>query len=229
MQAAILLRNPDEPSLATNSPRTHYALSDEALTVIRRFGKRDFSASVAEFLRATDGGLAERHAKRRTLARIPVTLPDGAAIELSPGDHNKLQALVVAEFLPRFAAGAQLLYLGDTDSKHLVFEKSALRALGIPITKHGKLPDIVAYDVQRQWLFLIEAVTAHGPVSAKRQLELERAFTDVTVGRVYVSAFLEFREFKRHADSIAWETEVWIAEAPSHLLHYNGDRFFGPR
>ena len=99
----------------------------------------------------------------------------------------------------------------------------------IPITKHDKLPDIVALDPAREWLFLIEAVTSHGPVSAKRHEELELALKQARVGRVYVSAFLDFREFKRHAGEIAWETEVWIAEAPTHLLHYNGDRFFGPR
>ncbi|MFS2517149.1 MULTISPECIES: BsuBI/PstI family type II restriction endonuclease [Parabacteroides] len=28
---------------------------------------------------------------------------------------------------------------------------------------------------------------------------------------------------------IAWETEVWIAENPGHMIHFNGDRFIGPR
>ena len=229
VQAAMLVRNPDEPDLATNSPRTHYALSDELLTVLQAFGTRQFDPSVAAFLAASGGGLARRHAQARQRAHVPVTLPDGRRFELSPGRHNELQRLVVADFLPQFADGAQLLYLGDADNKHLVLERDALRELGIPITKHDKLPDIVALDPAREWLFLIEAVTSHGPVSAKRHEELELALKQARVGRVYVSAFLDFREFKRHAGEIAWETEVWIAEAPTHLLHYNGDRFFGPR
>ena len=97
------------------------------------------------------------------------------------------------------------------------------------MTKHDKLPDVVLYDERRNWLFLVEAVTSHGPVSAKRHLELETVLANAKPGRVYVSAFPSFREFKKYADEIAWETEVWVAEFPEHLLHYNGDRFFGPR
>ncbi|MBV8310580.1 MAG: hypothetical protein JO344_09370, partial [Planctomycetaceae bacterium] len=44
---------------------------------------------------------------------------------------------------------------------------------GRPITEHDELPDIVLYDPQKQWLFMIEAVTSHGPVSPKRHREIE--------------------------------------------------------
>ncbi len=27
---------------------------------------------------------------------------------------------------------------------------------------------------------------------------------------------------------IAWESEVWIAEEPMHMIHFNGERFLGP-
>jgi hypothetical protein len=32
----------------------------------------------------------------------------------------------------------------------------------------------------------------------------------------------------RYLGEIAWETEVWVADAPSHLIHFNGERFLGP-
>ena len=28
---------------------------------------------------------------------------------------------------------------------------------------------------------------------------------------------------------INWDTEVWIAELPEHMIHLNGDQFMGPR
>ena len=136
---------------------------------------------------------------------------------------------MVAEFLPRFGNGATLLYLGDTDKKTLYLDEEGLASIGVHLTKHDKLPDVVAIDTERGWSFLIEAVTSHGPVTPKRQAELERTLSKCTAGRVYVSAFPDIREYKRHADQIAWETEVWFADAPGHLLHYNGDRFLGPR
>jgi type II restriction enzyme len=229
VQGGLLARNPGDPNLATNSPRTHYALTREALDVIRTFGTKRFEGSVRRFLTAQQGGLAELYGRARKKAAVAVSLPGGKSLELSPGAHNLLQAEIIHTFLPRFAADASVLYLGDTDHKTKLIDEPRLTTLGVPVTKHDKLPDVVLYDEHRNWLFLVEAVTSHGPVSAKRHIELETFFTDAGPGRVYVSAFPSFREFKKYADEIAWETEAWVAEFPEHLLHYNGDRFFGPR
>jgi type II restriction enzyme len=132
------------------------------------------------------------------------------------------------EFAPRFAPGSLLLYLGDTAQKHLHVDQVVLDVLKIPVTKHDKLPDVVLHLPTKNWLFLIEAVTSHGPVSPKRKHELETVLESCPIPRVYVSAFPDAKEFKRHAENIAWETEVWIAEMPDHLIHFNGDKFLGP-
>ena len=49
-----------------------------------------------------------------------------------------------------------------------------------------------------------------------------------TVGLVFVTAFLSKKDLTRYLGDIAWETEVWVADAPSHLIHFNGERFLGP-
>ena len=225
VQAGVLERNPDNPGLATNSPHTHYALTDEALGVMRAFGTLDFTRLAEQFRRESEGGLRERYAQRRQRMRVDVTLPSGVRLSLSPGAHNALQRSVVEDFLPAFAPGAHVLYLGDTDRKALHLESDALVRIGVPLESHDKLPDILVYDEARDRLILCEAVTSHGPVSPKRRIELEEQLSNCPVTRMYVSAFLSFAEFKRHAESIAWETEVWIAEAPTHMLHYNGEKF----
>ena len=150
-------------------------------------------------------------------------------MKLSPGKHNEVQAAVVHEFAPRFSKSSQVIYLGDTANKDLYIDKDALKSLGIPIDEHSKLPDVVIYDLSRNWLFLIEAVTSHGPVSPKRLIELEDFLKNCKAGKIYVSAFPDFSEFKKHSANIAWETEVWVVESPDHMIHFNGDRFMGPR
>ena len=225
IQAGVLERNPDDPGLATNSPRTHYALSAEAVAVARSFGASDFSRLAEEFRCQSSGGLAERYARRRDLRRVNVRFPSGGRVALSPGVHNELQRRLIEDFLPAFAPGANVLYLGDTDKKALHVESSALARIGVPLESHDKLPDILAHDRARDRLLLCEAVTSHGPVSPKRRIELEEHLSGCRVTRLYVSAFLTFQDFKRYAESIAWETEVWIAEAPTHMLHYNGEAF----
>jgi hypothetical protein len=149
-------------------------------------------------------------------------------LALSLGKHNEVQAAVVKQFAPRFAPGAKLLYLGDTAKKNLFIDDGQLLALDIPITEHDKLPDVVLYDGKRNWLFLIEAVTSHRPMSPKRVFELEKMLTKCQIGKIFVTAFRRFDEFRKYLKEIAWETEVWIAEIPDHIIHYNGDKFLGP-
>ncbi|HTD83071.1 MAG TPA: BsuBI/PstI family type II restriction endonuclease [Gemmatimonadaceae bacterium] len=224
-QARVVDRNADD--LATNSPNTQYALSNSALEVIRSYGTKQFAAEAAAF-RESHGSLLAVYTASKRMHLVPVKLADGRKFTLSPGKHNQVQAAVVGEFAARFVPGSTILYFGDTAKKTLILEEDALRKLCVPITKHDKLPDIVLYDKSRNWLFLIEAVTSHGPVSPKRKLEMERALKSCTAERIYVSAFPDFKEFRRHIDNIAWETEVWIAENPDHMIHFNGDKFLGP-
>ena len=129
---------------------------------------------------------------------------------------------------PRFAQGAQVLYVGDTAKKYVVCDTERLESLSIGINQHDKLPDVVLYDEERNWLFLVEAVTSHGPVNPKRYTELEEMLAASPADRIYITAFLDRAEFRKYAAEIAWETEVWIAENPGHMIHFNGPKFLGP-
>jgi type II restriction enzyme len=226
--AGVADYNPLAPDLPTNSPRAHYAVSEAALDAIKSFGSSRWEAAVAKFLSGRTA-LIEIFERRRSKRLIPVRFPDGKLVKLSPGTHNKLQKAIIEQFVPRFAVDAKLLYLGDTAKKNLYIHAETLKALHFPLTAHDKLPDVIVFDEKRNWVFLIEAVTSHGPMSQKRVLELERLLAESSAGLVYVSAFPDMTQFRRHISEIAWDTEVWIAELPEHLIHYNGDRFLGPR
>ncbi len=228
IQGRVADYNPFEPDLPTNSPRAHYAVAKAALRAVQAYGGDGWPNATAKF-RSEQGSLQERYARDRDRAMIPVAVGDGNELRLSPGRHNELQKAIVEQFAPRFAPGAQLLYLGDTAKKDLFVDGLTLQRLGIFINDHDKLPDVVLYDAERNWLFLVEAVTSHGPVSPKRVLELEEMLAACPVGTVYVSAFPDFREFQRHIKHISWETEVWVGEVPDHMIHFDGDRFLGPR
>ena len=227
VQGGIAEYNPFEPNLPTNSPKAHYAVSKAALNIVRRYETEDWDSGVERFLHE-HGTLVERYAGDRNRAKIPVRVPDGREFRFSPGKHNEVQKAIVEEFAPRFAPGANLLYLGDTAKKNLFVDKAGLADLRIPITDHDKLPDVVLYDAERNWLFLIEAVTSHGPVSPTRLVDLQKMLTACPAGAIYVSAFPDIGEFRKHIRNIAWETEVWLCDAPDHMIHYDGERFLGP-
>ena len=226
-QARLVDRNPDDPALPTNSPRTHYALSDVFLPVAQNYGTRVGQRYLTKF-KSEQGTLLELYQQHRMRHLIPLRDAKGLEYLLSPGKHNQLQVAVIEQFAPRFAPGAKLLYIGDTAHKTLIMDSDGLAKAGFPADKHNKLPDIVLFLPKKDWLLFIEVVTAHGPVSPKRQRELETMLAHSSSERVYVSVFPDFKEYLRHARDIAWETEIWIAEAPDHLIYYNGDKFIGP-
>ena len=223
-QARVVDKNPDNPSLATNSPRSHYALTDAMLILIRSYGSSDWVDNLETF-KSNHNALLEIYQKKRQMEMIPVHLPDDKELKLSPGKHNLLQAKIIEEFAPRFASGSQLVYLGDTANKMLYLDDNLLNELNVPVTEHDKLPDVVLYERSKNRIILIEAVISHGPVSHKRHYELEQVLSSCNANRIYVSAFLDFKEFKRHIEEIAWETEVWLLEMKDHMIHFNGDKF----
>ena len=227
-QGRIVDRNPFEPNLPTNSQRTHYAISESALNVVRLYGTKGWDRAVNDF-RGNFGTLSRRYQQKRRRGMVSVTLPDGNAVNLSPGKHNEVQRAIVEDFAPQFAPGATLLYLGDTADKNLHVDENGLARIGAQITVGSKLPDVVLHDTERNWVFLVEAVTSHGPMTNTRVIQLKKMFESCECGRVYVSAFLDMQEFRRHIGQLAWDTEVWLCSDPDHMIHFNGDRFLGPR
>lgn len=234
-QAGLLESNRDDPKRPTNSPKFNYSLNSEIIKILHAGPNGNWKKLVDEF-NLHRPKLIEQYARKIKKNKIPVLLPNGERFELSPGNHNQLHADIVHNFCSTFiGSGARILYIGDTASsrskeggKLMHLETEYLESLGVPPMAHEKLPDVVAYDEERKWLFLIEAVTSHGPVSPKRWQELENVLSDCKVGRVYVTAFPDRKEFRKNAADIAWETEVWIADNPEHMIHFNGDRFLGP-
>ena len=225
--AGFVVLNEDDPSRATNSRLNNYKLTDEALTVVQAFGTSEFEELVAQYLVAAPGLLATYRAER-DLARIPITLPGGVELTLGAGGQNVLLKQMIYDFCAYFIPGGEVLYIGDADSKLMHFEKEQLAKLGVVINTHGKLPDLVVYQPEKNWLFLMEAASSHGPVDAKRYGELSSVFAGSKAGLVYVSCFPDRAVMRKFLATLAWETEAWCASDPTHLIHLNGDKFLGP-
>lgn len=225
--AQLVVQNPDEPQRPVNSPKWNYQVTAEALDVLRAYGTDQWQPAVDQYL-AELPGLKARYAAVHEMDRIPLTLPDGSTFTLTPGGQNVLLKAMVEDFCPRFTPGGQVLYIGDAGDKWALFEGDTLASLNVKVNEHGKMPDLVIYLPDRNWLVLLEAASSHGPVDSKRQAELADLFADSTAGLVYVSCFPDRAEFRRYVDKIAWESEVWCADHPTHMIHYNGERFLGP-
>ncbi|MGO4212857.1 BsuBI/PstI family type II restriction endonuclease [Terriglobus sp. 2YAB30_2] len=227
LDAGIILHNPDDPKRPPNSKDNVYQIAAHTLALVRTFGTPEWHGMLTEFL-AERQTLIEKYAHERNQHRVPVTLADGKTLSLVPGDHSELIKAIIEDFAERYVPGGQLIYIGDTGDKWGYFDAVLLSSLGITVDMHGKMPDVVLYAPDRNWLLLIESVTSHGPVNGKRHAELARLFVDSKAGLVYVTAFPTRALMSKYLGEIAWETEVWVADAPSHLIHFNGERFLGP-
>jgi hypothetical protein len=227
VDGGIALYNPDDPGRPVNSPHAVYQISPEARALIRAFGSPAWTEALETF-HAQQQSLAERYAAERAMKEVPLKLRDGRELRLSPGDHSELIRQLVEVFGPRYAPGGTVLYVGDTGEKFGYFDEPALEALGVTVDSHGKMPDVVIHYTERDWLLLCEAVTSHGPVDGKRHAELKELFEASTAGLVFVTAFPTRAIMAGYVRDIAWETEVWCAESPTHVIHFNGERFLGP-
>lgn len=225
--AGIARRNPDDPQRPTNSGKTVYQVPDRLVGALRHYGSEDWDDARLAWLREAPA-LRDRWAREREMNLIPVALPSGEQVMLTPGGQNPLVRAIIEDFCPRFIQQGRLLYMGDTAEKFAVWERDALGELGVSVDEHGKMPDVVVLDQESNWLVLIEAVTSHGPMDAKRREELASLFANSTAGLVYVTAFLDRTALGRFLDVISWETEVWVAETPTHMIHFDGERFLGP-
>jgi len=227
VQMGLVVANPDDITRPVNSPKTRYQIDASILKVIRTYGTSEWDTNVRVYLKNAQE-LRRLREKEREMALIPVKLPNGREVRITAGGQNALIKQIIEEFCPRFTPGGLVIYVGDAGDKFRVYEQDYLASLGIIVDEHSKMPDVVVYLENKNWLVLIEAVTSHGPIDIKRHNELRDLFRDSKAPLVFVTAFPTRKVMMKYLQEIAWETEVWVAEAPSHLIHFNGERFLGP-
>jgi hypothetical protein len=227
VEALIVLKSAKNPDANTNDGTRGFALNPHAARVVRSYGTPAWEVEMSSFM-AGRTSLGEELSRHRELARIPVSLGSNQVLSFSPGKHNELQKNVIEDFLPLYGYGAEVLYVGDTEDKNKFTNTSRLQELNFFELAHDKLPDVVAYSAAKNWLFLIEAVTTANPISELRLRSLKQLTQKCSANVVYITAFPNRATYRKFAHDIAWETEVWLADSPEHMIHFNGDKFMGP-
>lgn len=227
VEAGLVAKSAANPAADTNDGTRGYAIGQDALQLLRAYGSDTWEDELLRF-RDQVGLLSDRLSRAREFQMVPVTLPDGTILKLSPGPHNRIQKGIVEQLLPRFSQGSQILYLGDAEKKILYINENQLKEVGLKELSRGMLPDIIAYEAKRNWLFMIEAVHSSNPISQLRHMKLRELTQECSVGVVYISAFENMQKFAQFSKEVSWETEVWVADSPDHMIHFDGERFLGP-
>ncbi|MCA9996371.1 MAG: hypothetical protein KDE56_11520 [Anaerolineales bacterium] len=217
----------DRPEAAKNDPNRAWGINPEYVGLIRTSLQENWIVSVEEFFKLKPQ-LREQLSSQRDIHKTPIKLPSGTKLSFGPGQHNQLQKAIIEEFFPRYGFGANVIYVGDAAHKFLHYDEGMANGLGLAKLDHSELPDIVAYSAMKNWLYLVEAVHSSGPITTERIIALKPFLENCAADVIYITAFLNRSAFRKFVGEIAWETEVWIASEPDHLIHFNGNKFLGP-
>ena len=215
----------EDNGLAANSGKYKYRIVEEICDLLRTWESSEWETAL-KYYKKYHPALVNSYQAKKELEKMPVRV-NGLDLRFSPGKHNQLQKQILEIFAPRFAPGFECVYVGDSTDRGLYKNEERLKELGFDITLKV-LPDVVLYVPEKKWLFFIECVTTVGPINEERLRDIEELTKNVDAGNVYVTAFPNFKTYKSFSQELAWDTEVWIAEEPSHMIHLNGDRFLGP-
>jgi type II restriction enzyme len=226
VEAGIVEQNKDNLDRPTNSPKWNYSLRQSFLKLLRLYDTPDFEKELKSFNAKRTTWLMKTIDPRH-LQKMPVKLPNGGKLELSPGGQSNLIKAIIEEFCPRFAQSASVLFVGDTNKVHELIDSKTMSKLGIALSDRGKEPDLIVWDNANKWIFLIEACSTHGPIDVVRKEELRKIF-GTRDDLIFVSCFPDRKVMQKYLSHLAWETECWCADTPDHLIHLDGNRFLGP-
>ena len=216
----------EDNGMATNSSNYRYRLTKEFFSLVRTRETAYWIQKLNDF-KKIHPSLEDLYKSERRRKNLPIKI-NKDNFSFSPGKHNELQKEIIEKFTSYFAPDSECLYVGDTIKKDLYKNDEKLKQLGFKISVHDKIPDIVLYSAKKDWIYFIEAVTSVGPMDPKRIIEINEMTKNVKSGKIFVTAFLDVKTYKKFLDQLAWETEVWIASMPEHLIHLNGNKFMGP-
>ncbi len=218
----LAICNPDDKFRPTNSGNTNYVLAPDFIQMLEAIDKPEtLSPLVSTWLNKNQGLLAKER-KFDLSHKVKITLPTGQQIGLSPGKHNLLQKEIVESFAQHFIKAPVLLYLSDTQHKTRYMNKPELGKIGLSLSEHQKLPDIIFYSLAKKRIYALEAVTSVGPIEELRKQEIEGILGNLA-GEIkieFVSCFLDRKSFARFCRFIAWNTKIWLAEIPEGIIEY---------
>ena len=214
--------------LASNLKDNAYRLTAQFVALIRTYGTERWLEELEVY--------KSIHPSYETLLKQVKDLDPGYSVNynglvftLDRSPHNKLQKAILDVFAKYFASGAELLYIGDTSDRMLRKNDNRLSELGINVfSKSTCIPDIILYDEKHNRILFIEAYNSVGEFTYDRVKDILacchcKPGTEVA----FITAFATMKKALQVINNIAWDTDIWVAEYETHLIHKNGDKFIG--
>lgn len=230
VDAGLVLKNPDEDRPVT-SPNTCYALPQEIVDLLQAFGSSKYSRELAR-VKSIIRIRGRKNAVDRELTKGHVVLPDGETIlQISEKGQGLIIKAIIEEFLPLYAPDCEVLYISDSAGDIFLIDatnKKLLSQIQEAVSKSSASPDLIAWMPKNNWLYVCEACSSGGPINEARREILLEMLESTGCGLIFTTCFSSRIAMKKWLPELAWETEAWCAEDPTHMIHLDGERFLGP-
>ena len=143
-----------------------------------------------------------------------------AHVRYAKMQHPVFQA-VLGKFRRRFAPGSEVLWVSEQRSRLVRLGHSRRNLLELPLPEGIDLPNIVLLQRKLSRMFLVEVIGAGGLLNSTRCAELRRGLRGFRLKLVFITASASRSELRDRLHEIAWQTHVWIANEPNHIIHFD--------
>lgn len=215
--------------LATNDKDYSYRFSSYFAALLRSYGTEQWEETLSDY-NNTHVSYAEYLKQTKTVERDYKIDYEGSCISLKKSAHNKLQMDVLQKLIPLICENKpELLYIGDATDRDLLQKNQRLDELGIHVLSESEtMPDLILYDAGKKRIIFVEAYHSTGLFSLDRVNTLKNLCHCVKgTEAAFITAFDSTSKMLKHYKEIAWDTDIWATDEPTHLLHKNGDKFIG--
>lgn len=228
----------EDPDIPANSSKVRYKSRETLVRLLRSIQTDDYRTELAR-AKAVSDKLLSIYGRKRELDQTPVVLPDEDVMFISNEGQGPLVRAIVEKMLPRFAGGVSVLAIDTADGLKFPWEgkagNQAAESVRELISEQPKTavntpiyPDVIAYDGDKGWLFLVEACNSEGVFDERRRSRLADLLGPRFPNMIFITCFNSRNEMKQWLPQLAWETEVWVADDPDHMIHLDGAKYLSP-
>lgn len=130
---------------------------------------------------------------------------------------------VLDSFVPIHAPSSTTVYIARDNNSVLHQDQSALSDLGLEVKHLIGNTDLVLKidDPKEPWLCFVLCEHSCGHIDTKRKQYLDKIASSTKIKCAYLSAFASMESYSKVCDSIAWSTDVWVADQPTKIISFD--------
>jgi len=150
------------------------------------------------------------------------------AKKMADNSHTQLIQASINHYVPAFLPGYEVLYVDDGDGDRITEEqKEILAKAGLALELGDAMPDVLLWNPEKSFLWVIEAVTSDGEVDSHKVAQMTNFSNRHNIQSIgFTTTYPTWKKFaerqKQTKANLAINSHVWILESGSTQLTVEG-------